>query len=53
MAVPKNIFLLRKSRAGKEALVLKSEDFPLRFQHGDKNYVVTRTKKGGVVMTSE
>lgn len=53
MAVPNSIYLLRKSRTGKEALVLKSDDFPLRFQHGDKSYVVTRTKKGKVIMTAE
>lgn len=53
MAFPKNIFLLRKSRAGNDALVLKSEDFPLRFQHGDKSYVVAKTKSGGVVLKSE
>lgn len=53
MALPQTIFLLRKSRAGKEALILKTDDFPLRFQHGEKSYVVTRTKKGKVIMTAE
>jgi len=53
MDVPKNIFLLRKNRAGKESLILKDCDLPIRFTFCDKEYVVERTKSGKLIMTAE
>jgi hemin uptake protein HemP len=53
MAVPKNIFLLRKNRAGKESLILKESDLPLRFTFSGKDYVVEITRSGKVIMKTE
>ncbi len=53
MTVPKNIFLLRKNRAGKESLVIKEADLPFRFTFSGKDYVVELTKNGKVIMKAE
>ena len=47
-----NVFLLRKSKSG-QAVVLKDDDFPLRFCKGGKTYVVETTKAGKVIMKTE
>jgi hemin uptake protein HemP len=52
MSVPRNIFLLRKSRGG-QAVLLKKDDFPIRMAHGGKTYVVNRTKSGKLLMTED
>jgi len=46
-------YLLRKSRGGHDAPVLKREDFPIRFLHSGRLYQVNVTKAGKVIMTAE
>lgn len=46
-------YLLRKSRGGHDAPVLKREDFPVRFHHAGRTYQVNITKAGKVIMTAE
>jgi hypothetical protein len=53
MSVPKNIFLLRNNGAGKDSLVLRDTDLPIRFIYSGKNYVVDRTKSGKMIMKAE
>lgn len=53
MVVPRNVFLLRKNRAGKESLILKECDLPLRFSFFGKDYIVETTKSGKVIMKTE
>lgn len=53
MARPKALYLLRKSRSGNDAQVVRQDDFPLRINHEGKVYVINRTKSGKVVMTTE
>lgn len=50
---PNQIFLLRKSCKGDHIPVLKAADFPIRFKHGDKEYRVDQTARGGLIMTTE
>ncbi len=52
-AIPRNVFLLRKSRQGSESLVMKRSDFPFRFTVNGKRYVTQVTRKGGVITTAE
>lgn len=47
------VLLLRKSRPGNPAVVLKERDFPLRIVHEGRNYVVERTRGGGLLMKAE
>lgn len=53
MSVPKNIFLLRKDKSGKDSLILKETDLPLRFTFSVRNYVVEMTKSGKLIMKAE
>lgn len=53
MTTPKNIFLLRKNAEGKDSLVLKSTDLPLRLTFSGRNYVVEMTKNGKMIMKAE
>lgn len=47
------VLLLRKSRQGNPAVVLKDRDFPLRITHEGKAYVVEKTRGGGLLMKSD
>lgn len=53
MAKPKALYLLRKSRSGNDAQVVRRDDFPLRINHEGHTYVINRTKAGKVIMTRE
>jgi hypothetical protein len=53
LTIPKNIFLLRANRTGKESLILKESDLPLRFTFSGKSYVVESTKSGKMIMKAQ
>jgi len=51
--IPSGIFLLRKSKSGDRTPVMKDCDFPVRFQFADRNYLISRTRRGKLIMTTE
>lgn len=53
MTVPKNIFLLRRGQSGRDSLILKQSDLPLRFTFSGKYYVVELTRSGKLIMKAE
>lgn len=48
-----SILLLRKNDAGRESVVLKETDLPLRFTFSEKHYIVELTKSGKMIMKTE
>ena len=48
-----SVFLLRKSRKGAPVPVVKIDSFPCRFQHEGREYVIEKTRKGGLIMKTE
>lgn len=53
LRIPAGIFLLRKSQAGDRTPVMKDCDFPVRFQFSGRDYLISRTRKGKLIMTTE
>lgn len=51
--IPAGIYLLRKSKTGDKTPVLNDRDFPARFQFSGRHYVISRTKQGKLIMTTE
>ena len=53
LRIPAGIFLLRKSQAGDRTPVMRDCDFPVRFQFYGRDYLISRTRKGKLIMTTE
>lgn len=51
--IPAGIYLLRKSKTGGQTPVMKEKDFPVRFQFSGKDYIISKTRRGKLIMTTE
>ena len=51
--IPAGIYLLRKSKTGAKAPVMKDDDFPVRFLFAGRSYMISRTRQGKLIMTTE
>jgi hypothetical protein len=50
---PDAVLLLRKSQGSGQVPVLKSDEFPIRFEVEGRTYRIDRTRAGKVLMTKE
>jgi hypothetical protein len=49
--MPKAVFLLRKGRDEKRAVVVRVDDLPLQISFNNKLYQISPTKSGGLITT--